>query len=159
MIGLFAATAALLVILLNIAYKDYQEMAIYDRDIAAGLIAAFWGQYFYGDMADAVAGCLYNGLLFFAYYWAVRYITKAENFGFGDVLLAFLTGAVLGARGALFLQTIGNLVIVAVGAAFYLLERGKRKLIPLAPFYVAITLSYILFRPAADRLLYKIAGG
>ena len=124
-------------LLFKIAYIDFKEQLIDDKDILIGLIWAFlWKAFYFNSALDALYGALWSGILFFTYYWCIKKYYGQEYFGAGDVTLNVLLGAILGFEGSLLLQIWGNLIILLFCIILILAGIDKNEKIPLAPLYV-----------------------
>ncbi|MCL4236674.1 MAG: A24 family peptidase [Anaerolineae bacterium] len=114
-------------------------------------------------LSEYLLGGVAGFLLFFAMFLGgVAFSTLTRNeevaFGFGDVMLATLSGLMLGWRGFIFAALI-TVFAGAVGAVLYMAGRAiigrYRRFTPLpyGPYIVLGTLVMLLFREEVQRLL------
>ena len=115
-------------------------------------------------LSEYLLGGVMGFLLFFAMYLGgVAFSTLTRNnevaFGFGDVMLATLSGLMLGWRGFIFAALI-TVFAGAVGAVLYMVGRtiiGRRYRrftpLPYGPYIVLGTLVMLLFRQEVQSLL------
>jgi leader peptidase (prepilin peptidase) / N-methyltransferase len=121
------------------------------------------------NLQDAIIGALLGfGVFFVMYLGGVLYVhirnSTGQNigevaFGYGDVMMATLTGLMLGVAGTIFAMFI-TIFLGAFGAAFYLLGRrliGRRTsmfaALPYGPYIVAGTVIMLLFAQQVRFLL------
>ena len=76
----------LILLLVKIAWLDYRQQLIADKDIITGLLWVFtWQLCYFQDAASSALGALYSAIIYGFYFAAIRYYTKKELYGAGDV--------------------------------------------------------------------------
>ena len=145
-------------ILAKIAYTDYKEHAIYDRDIliACGVIAIY--QCLLSNFLDALIFTILGLMIGFVIFLASYQYYGFEAFGMGDVFLLGVLGLLFSSSFlnylALSLMISGFVVIFLIPFMGY--EKVCKLEIPLAPLLLAWVPVYILAgKPSIILLLQK----
>ena len=134
----------LIILLVKIAWLDYRQQLIADKDIITGLLWVFtWQLCYFQDAASSALGALYSAIIYGFYFAAIRYYTKKELYGAGDVTLNILLGAATGFPECLYIHITGNaLIVLAALITIFCKLLPKNTTIALAPYYIS---SYCLF--------------
>jgi leader peptidase (prepilin peptidase)/N-methyltransferase len=144
----FARHAMLLLLLIPITFIDLQHRLILNKITYPGMLIGLLlsllesPQQFWQPVTGLVAGG--GALLLIG--WAGQKVFKQESMGGGDVKLAAMIGAYLGAPrtlAVLFLAFVIAAVISLVGMALGKLHR--RSTIPFGPFIALATVTFISF--------------
>lgn len=133
-------------IFLKIAYTDYKEHAIYDRDIWISALLVGIYQYLCFNLWDSILFAVIGLLIGFAIFLAAYYFYGFEAFGLGDVLLFGVLGLLFSSH---FLNYLGlTLMISGFIIMFFIPFMGYEKVskleIPLAPLLLAWVPVFIL---------------
>lgn len=145
-------------IFFKIAYTDYKEHAIYDRDTLVAFLLVGTYQFMISNFLDSIIFAVIGLLIGFAIFLAAYQFYGFEAFGLGDVFL-------LGVLGLLFASNFLNylalsLMISGFVVMFLIPFMGYEKVckleIPMAPLLLAWVPVYILAgKPSIILLLQK----
>lgn len=70
----------LILLLVKIAWLDYRQQLIADKDIITGLLWVFtWQLCYFQDAASSALGALYSAIIYGFYFAAIRYYTKKRT--------------------------------------------------------------------------------
>lgn len=149
----------LAVIFMKIAYIDYKEHAIYDRDnLLAALLVALYSIY-NGIFLDALLGAAIGFAIGFAIFFVAYKFYGFEAFGLGDVFL-------LGILGLLFAQDFLSYFSISLMVSGFLILLlvpfvGYRRIcsleIPLAPLLLVwIPIFWFFGKPSIITIIQKI---
>ncbi len=111
--------------------------------IAAGLLfSSLWGE---SGPAGSLLGAGLGGGAYLALKEGYRALRGHEGLGMGDVKMAAMLGAFLGARGVLYVSLYGSLLGLTVGVALILSGRASLKTpLPYGSFLAAGSFIYVL---------------
>jgi leader peptidase (prepilin peptidase) / N-methyltransferase len=114
--------------------------------IPVGIVLSFIPGAFVG-WKGALIGAAVGGVLFWLVMWLGKIIFKKEAMGFGDVKLAAMLGAFLGAINILLIMVIASFLGSIIGLAIIVFSRkeGKTTYVPFGPFLVMASLITIYF--------------
>ncbi|OGC04675.1 hypothetical protein A2276_01705 [candidate division WOR-1 bacterium RIFOXYA12_FULL_43_27] len=118
-------------------FTDLAEQIIPDEIVIVGLIAGFSRALLNGSFFDSLFGAASGFAVFFIIEKLAKIIFKKEGLGFGDVKLAAMLGAFLGAAG--FWHTfVAAYVLGAIVSVFLLVLKIKKMgdYIPFGPFLI-----------------------
>lgn len=145
-------------IFFKIAYTDYKEHAIYDRDTLVALLLVGTYQFIVSNLLDSIIFAVIGLMIGFVIFLVAYQVYGFEAFGMGDVFL-------LGVLGLLFSSSFLNylalsLMISGLVVTFLIPFMGYEKVckleIPLAPLLLAWVPIYILAgKPSIILLLQK----
>jgi leader peptidase (prepilin peptidase) / N-methyltransferase len=114
--------------------------------ILVGIALSFFPGAFVG-WKGALIGAVVGGALFALVMWLGKIVFKKEAMGFGDVKLAAMLGAFLGAVNILLIMVLASFLGSIIGICMIIFSRkeGKTTYVPFGPFLVAAALITIYF--------------
>ncbi len=149
---IYIVKAFFIALMLVIGAIDLRHRAIFPVMIYLGSIVAIVVAIFgpekglLPDLGLSILGALFCGITFQLLYWLAIAIYRVRALGFGDVLLAFLIGLILGfpsAAAALFMGAFFN--GVAALSVLVMGKKGRREFIPYGTTLCVATIMVLMF--------------
>lgn len=145
-------------IFIRIAYVDYREHAIYDRDTLLAFVLIFISKYFTGHLLNSFIYCGFGLAIGFVIFFIAYKYYGFEAFGLGDVFL-------LGVLGFFFSQDFLNYLSLSLMVSGYLVillipfmgyKRVCQIEMPMAPLLLAwVPIFVLLGKPSIIHLLQR----
>jgi leader peptidase (prepilin peptidase)/N-methyltransferase len=125
-----------------------RQLAVVDTAVLSSS-GSSWAWHLLSQVDGPVAGCLVTGGVFFLVAWVSHVLLRKTGLGGGDIKLAGLIGATLGASGGLVAAFLG-IVAGGVVAVVLLVARLRQfgQYLPFGPFLAAGGLAAGLWGPA-----------
>lgn len=134
-----------MIMLSVIAYKDYREHYIYDKDIQICLVILLMKGIIYSIYIDIIYGLVAGAILGLLCYWLSNFLIRHESLGMGDVFLLTIVGGYLGNLEIINFFMFSNcLSAILIIPKIINYQKNKHLEIPMAPTVFLGLICYII---------------